>query len=199
MAWSMSSASAPRTSPTTIRSGRIRSEFRTRSRIETWPLPSMFGGRDSRRTTCGCWSLSSAASSIVTMRSSSGMNDESTFSVVVFPAPVPPATMMLIRPRTQASRNFDDRRGHRAELDQVVRLVRVGGELPDRERGTVDRERRDDRVHTRTVGQARVHVRARLVDAAADLRRRSCRSCGGAAARRGTSCRSSTACPTRST
>ena len=37
----------------TIRSGRMRSEFRTRSRIEIWPRPSMFGGRDSARTTCG--------------------------------------------------------------------------------------------------------------------------------------------------
>ena len=71
----------------------------------TWPLPSMFGGRDSSRITCGCCSLSSAASSIVRIRSSSGMNDEMTLSVVVFPAPVPPATMMLIRPRTHASRN----------------------------------------------------------------------------------------------
>ena len=53
----------------------------------TWPLPSMFGGRDSSRTTCGCCSFSSAASSIVTIRSSSGMNDEITFSVVVSPAP----------------------------------------------------------------------------------------------------------------
>ena len=44
IAWSMSSAAASRTSPTTIRSGRIRSELRTRSRMVTAPLPSMFGG-----------------------------------------------------------------------------------------------------------------------------------------------------------
>ena len=66
----------------------------------------MFGGRDSNRTTCGCCSFSSAASSIVRIRSSSGMKEEITLSVVVFPAPVPPATMMLIRPRTHASRNL---------------------------------------------------------------------------------------------
>ena len=41
---------------------------------------------------------------MVTIRSSDGMNDDSTLSVVVFPAPVPPDTMMLSRPRTQASR-----------------------------------------------------------------------------------------------
>src|SRR5207247_5512958 len=48
-------------------------------------------------------------------------------------------------------------------------LVRVGGELPDRERRAVDRERRDHGVHTRAVGQTRVDVRRRLVHAAADL------------------------------
>jgi hypothetical protein len=58
--------------------------------------------------------------------------------------------MMLIRPRTHASRNF-------------------GGELPDRECGAVDRERRDDRVDTRSVGETRVHHRTRLVHSAADL------------------------------
>ena len=44
IAWSMSSASPPRTSPTTMRSGRMRSALRTRSRARTSPLPSMFGG-----------------------------------------------------------------------------------------------------------------------------------------------------------
>ena len=71
-AWSMSSASPPRTSPTTMRSGRIRSAVRTRSRTETAPAPSAFGGRASSRTTCGCASRSSAVSSIVTTRSPVG-------------------------------------------------------------------------------------------------------------------------------
>src|SRR5256885_11001045 len=38
----MSSASAPRTSPTMMRSGRMRSELRTSSRIGISPSPSMF-------------------------------------------------------------------------------------------------------------------------------------------------------------
>ena len=59
----------PRTSPITIRSGRIRSAFRKRSRIVTSPLPSTLGGRLSSRTTCGWRRRSSAASSIVTTRS----------------------------------------------------------------------------------------------------------------------------------
>ena len=43
MAWSMSRASPPRTSPTTMRSGRIRRVLRTRSRIVIWPLPLEVG------------------------------------------------------------------------------------------------------------------------------------------------------------
>ena len=106
MAWSMSSAAASRISPTTMRSGRMRSALRTRSRIRTSPLPSMFGGRASRRSTCSWCSWSSAASSMVMMRSSLGDEaDDSTLSVVVLPAPVPPLTRMLSRPRTHAARN----------------------------------------------------------------------------------------------
>src|SRR5438445_116958 len=62
MAWSIESASPPRVSPTTMRSGRIRRAFRTRSMIVTAPLPSMLAARDSRRTTWSCTSFSSAAS-----------------------------------------------------------------------------------------------------------------------------------------
>ena len=102
MAWSMSSASAPRTSPMMIRSGRIRRAFRTPP-LPTEPLPSMFGGRVSSRTTWSCWSCSSAASSIVTTRSSPGMKLDSVFSSVVLPQPVPPLMRMLSRALMQAS------------------------------------------------------------------------------------------------
>ena len=104
IAWSMSSASAPRHSPTMIRSGRMRSELRTSSRIGTAPLPSMLAGRDSSVTTCSWRSCSSAASSTVTMRSSFGMNDERTLSIVVLPEPVPPETKTLRRASTHARR-----------------------------------------------------------------------------------------------
>ena len=83
-----------------MRSGRIRSALRTRSRIATWPLPSMFGGRASSGSTWSWWSWSSFASSTVTMRSSSGMKLDTTFRSVVFPVPVPPLTTMFRRPRT---------------------------------------------------------------------------------------------------
>ena len=68
----------------------MRSEFRTRSRIGIAPSPSMFGGRASSRSTWRWWSWSSAASSIVTIRSWSGIAEESAFSSVVLPEPVPP-------------------------------------------------------------------------------------------------------------
>ena len=66
----------------------------------------MFAGRDSSVITCFCRSWSSAASSTVMMRSSSGIADDSTFSVVVLPEPVPPEMRMLSLPRTHASRNW---------------------------------------------------------------------------------------------
>ncbi len=104
MAWSMSRASPPRHSPTTMRSGRIRSEFRTSSRMPTSPRPSMLAGRDSIDSTWVWWSWSSLASSTVTIRSVLGMKELSTLRVVVLPVPVPPETMTLSRPLTQASR-----------------------------------------------------------------------------------------------
>ena len=69
------------------------------------PLPSMFGGRDSSVITCSCWSWSSAASSIVTMRSSRGTNDDIAFSIVVLPEPVPPEMRTFSFPLTHAARN----------------------------------------------------------------------------------------------
>ena len=100
MAWSMSSASEPRTSPTMMRSGRMRRALRTRSRIVTSPLLSMLGGRASNRITC-CWrSWSSTASSMVTMRSLAGTKDDRTLSSVVLPVPVPPETSTLRPPST---------------------------------------------------------------------------------------------------
>ena len=110
IAASMSSASAPRTSPTTIRSGRIRSAFRTSARIVTSPRPSRLGGRASSRTTCGCWRRSSAASSIVTMRSPAGTKLDSALSVVVLPEPVPPDTSRLSRARTQRAKKLTPKR-----------------------------------------------------------------------------------------
>ena len=55
-----------------------------------------------------------------------------------------------------------------AEADQVVDRVRRGGELSDGDDRADERQRRDDGVHARAIGQAGVDHRARLVDATAD-------------------------------
>ena len=64
----------------------------------------MLGGRVSILTTWGCWSRSSAASSMVATRSSAGMKADRAFMRVVFPDPVPPETTMFTRARVQAER-----------------------------------------------------------------------------------------------
>ena len=87
----------------------MRSALRTSSRILISPLPSMFAGRDSSVTTWSCWSWSSAASSIVTMRSSPGMNALIALSVVVLPVPVPPEIRMFSLPLTHAAMNWAER------------------------------------------------------------------------------------------
>ncbi len=73
MACSISSTSPPRTSPTMMRSGRIRRLLRSSSRMVTTPVPSKPPGRLSSRTTCGWLSESSAVSSMVMTRSVVGM------------------------------------------------------------------------------------------------------------------------------
>ena len=107
-ALSMSTHSPPRTSPTTILSGRMRRAFFTRSLIVISPEPSMELSRASRRTTFGCASKrSSAESSIVTILSPSGISHESALSSVVLPEPVlpqPPPSAGRARPRRAGAR-----------------------------------------------------------------------------------------------
>ena len=81
MAWSMSRASGPRHSPTTILSGFMRSAFFTHILIVTAPVPLAESGRDPMATTCasGC-RRSSSASSMVMIRSSRGMHDDKALS-----------------------------------------------------------------------------------------------------------------------
>ncbi|MNM83227.1 hypothetical protein D3C81_952810 [compost metagenome] len=101
IACSMSSASAPRTSPTTIRLGRIRSEDRIKSRTVISPFPSVFAFRVSSDTRFGTVTIcNSAESSIVITLSSDGINWDKAFKNVVFPEPVPPLIKMLYLLRT---------------------------------------------------------------------------------------------------
>ena len=83
----------------------MRRAFRTKSRVVTSPVPSRFGVLVSIRTTCSWRSWSSAASSMVTIRSPSGIRKDRRLSRVVFPEPVPPEMIMFRRAATQARRN----------------------------------------------------------------------------------------------
>ena len=105
---------------------------------------------------------------MVTIRSSAGTNEDSTFSVVVLPEPVPPLITMFSRPPHAGAQQRGDRRCHRAERDEVVHGEGIGRELPDGQQRAVEGDGRHDGIDPAAVGQARVHHGAGLVDAAAD-------------------------------
>src|SRR5262249_42648808 len=169
IACSRSNASGPRTSPTMIRSGRIRRQLRTRSRMVTWPSPSRFGGRVSRRTTCGCCSCSSAASSQVMTRSSWSMKRVSVLSKVVLPEPVPPRDHRVDAATADHLENLGAFRGDAVVSDELFQRQLVAPELADGQRRPVERQRRHDDVHARAVRQARVADRRGIVDPATYL------------------------------
>ncbi len=77
-----------------------------KSRMLMAPFPSVFACLVSRRTRfCTLFICNSAESSIVIMRSSSGIKLDSALRKVVFPEPVPPLTKILYFARTQLSKN----------------------------------------------------------------------------------------------
>ncbi len=105
------------------------------------PCPSRLGGRVSRRTTCGCCSCSSAASSQVTTRSVGSMKAVMQFRSVVLPDPVPPEISTLhreapITPSTRAPSGLIEPHSTRFFIVSLsfrnFRMVRVG---PSRARG----------------------------------------------------------------
>ncbi len=95
--------SSPRTSPTMIRDGRIRSDSLTRSRSRTSPVPSRPACRVCIETQSGIGSLISKTSSQLITRSLPGIEPDNAFSIVVLPAWVPPETRMLRPQATDAS------------------------------------------------------------------------------------------------
>ena len=95
MACNISRASAPRHSPMTMRSGRMRKALRSKSRMLTSPWPSALLGRAWRVIRLACCNCNSALSSMVTTRSPEGMRRDSMLSNVVLPEPVPPLTTIL--------------------------------------------------------------------------------------------------------
>ena len=111
------------------------------------PCPSRLGGRVSRRTTCGCCSCSSAASSQVMTRSVGSMKAVRVFSRVVLPEPVPPEMTMLQRqapmtPRTRAPSGLMEANSTRFFIVSLsflnFRIVRVAPSMRQRRRDDVD-------------------------------------------------------------
>ena len=103
---------------------------------------------------------------MVTMRSSSGINRESVFSMVVFPEPDPPEITMLSRASTQPLMKSS------MPVVKVWFFSRSSVETlavtADGDHRADQRERRNHRADARAIGQARVHNRRRIVDAAAN-------------------------------
>ena len=112
---------------------------------------------------------------MVTMRSSSGMNRDSALSMVVLPEPVPPEIRMVPLACTQAARNRSMPRRHRLVLQHLLLRDDVAAEAADAEARSVQRQRRNDGVDARAIGQARVHDGLSFVDAPPHLRTRSSR------------------------
>ncbi len=80
-----------------------------------------------------------------------------------------PARDEHVEPRLDAGAQEVEHLGRRRpEPDHVVDGDRLGRELADRDHGTDERQRLDDRVDARAVGQSGVDPRARLVDAATE-------------------------------
>ena len=158
MACSMSSASAPRDSPTMMRSGRIRRVLITRSRCVIAPgafddSSGAFPGAP-RAPAADC---SSAVSSMVTMRSSSGMKRESVFSIVVLPG-ARAAGDHDIQPRFHAAaQKVQHAGGEGLVLEQILGGQHLLAVAPDRHHRADQRERRDHCADARAVGEAGVH------------------------------------------
>ena len=163
MASSMSRAAPSRTSPTMMRSGRIRSEFPDELADRDGP-PTLDVGRARlqpqhvvlvKLELCGVLDRDDALVP--------GRNRLRTLRVVVFPEPVPPEMMMLRRPRTQASKVSELER-HGAEGDQVT--IGEGsaanfGWLAATHPGRSGK----NGVHARSIRQTRVDHRTGLIDA----------------------------------
>ena len=154
-----------------MRSGRIRSALRTSWRIVTSPRPSTFAGRASRRTTCGWRSRSSAASSIVTIRSSARHERRERVERRRL-ARAGPAADEDAAARARTARASRSRSGgaHVPAATRSSALKPARAEAADREHRPVERQRRDDDVHARAVGQPRVAQRLGLVDATPERR-----------------------------
>ena len=168
MACSMSSASSPRTSPTTMRSGRIRSALMTSCRCLTAPLPSMFA--DLRLQPDDVALPQHQLGGVLNRHDALVVGDEAGEDVEQRRLTGAGAARHDdVEPRGDgATQEVQHRRGQRLARDEIVGSQAVGAEAPDRHRRAVERQRRNDDVDARPVLQACVHHRARFVNAPAD-------------------------------
>ena len=164
-AMSRSRLSASRTSPTTRRSGRMRSASLMRRRRVISPVPSRLGWRHCIETRSRTSRSSSNVSSTVTTRSSTRAPDMRALSIVVLPVCVAPDTRMLAPASTPMRRNSAAWRRDRAELDELTERADAALELADVHRPVRPGHIGDGHVQSRAVGQGRVDEGRGEVDA----------------------------------
>ena len=158
-----STTSAPRTSPTTRRSGRMRRVCRTRSCIVTAPALSMFGGRVWSRTTCGCWGASSRVSSTITIRSSGPTTPSNALRRVVLPDPVPPVTRKVRRRCDELPKGRLQLSSDHSLRDQVAQRPRSVPRDPQHHADAVG-QGRQHRVQPNAVGKRSVDERCGVIE-----------------------------------
>ena len=171
IACSMSSASPRGHSPTMMRSGRMRSALRTRSRIAT--LASALDVRPGALPACSTWSCWSCSSVGVLDRHDALVLGDEVGQHVEHRGLAGAGTAGDDDVQSAADTRLEEARpvwrADRAERDEVVDAERVLAELTDGEERAADGEGRHNGVDAGAVGQTRVDHRRRLVDAAADL------------------------------
>ena len=113
MACSMSNASPPRTSPMMMRSGRMRSALRTRSRWLTSPRAFQAGGPGFQAHHVRLLQLQFGRVLDVTTRSPASIMRDIAFISVVLPEPVPPEMITFSRARRRDFQHARDRQGQR--------------------------------------------------------------------------------------
>ncbi len=170
MACNISKASSPRTSPTTMRSGRIRRLLITSCRCRTAPLPSMLGGRVSRRTTCSCFELQFGG--VFDGDDAVGVGDVSGEHIQQSRLAGASSTgdQDVEAPFHHGREQFEHRLGEGLILDHLARGDGLASKTADGEAGAVNGQRRNDGVDARSIGQTGVDHGRRFVDAPADAR-----------------------------
>ena len=168
IACSMSNASPPRTSPTMIRSGRMRSAVLDQVALDDLALALDIGRARFEPGDMGLLQLKLGR--ILDRHDPLAIVDERRHGVEHGRlARAGAARDQHVEPRRDDRlQHFRDLRRDRADLDQAGHADRGLGELADRQQRAVERQRRNHRVDAAAVGQARVDHRRGFIDPAAD-------------------------------